>query len=85
MEEVPDSDIPADQSIVASNARLVNYLENILREVEAGRFPLRVSSRRCERFNQFPTGLNARNEVEDIEGIQKLVREIEVLVMLMTD
>jgi hypothetical protein len=71
--------VPRDRSIEASNARLAKYLENILKEVEAGRLPVSVSPVRCERFNFLPLELNAKHEVEDIEGIQEVVRKINLL------
>lgn len=74
-------EVPIDRSIEASNSRLARYLENILKEVEAGRLPLTVSSVRCERFNTYPIELNARYEAGDVEGIQAIVKRINWLLV----
>lgn len=83
MEGENEIKVPDDRSLAASNARLARYLENILNEVEAGRLPIRVSPVRCERFNFLPTKLNARHEAGDIEGIQEVVKEINLLLVLL--
>lgn len=83
MEGEQNVGVPSDRSIEASNARLAKYLENILKEVEAGRLPISVSPVRCERFNTYAIELNARHSVGDIEGIQEVVRKINLLLVML--
>ena len=81
MEGEENVGVPRDRSIEASNARLVKYLENILKEVEAGRLPVSVSPVRCERFNFLPLEINAKHEAGDIAGIQAVVKKINLLLV----
>lgn len=81
MEGEQDVVVPTDRSTEASNLLLARYLENILKEVEAGRLPIKVSPVRCERFNTYPIELNARHSVGDIAGVQEVVRKINLLLV----
>lgn len=50
--------------------RFEQFLERVLRDAEANRFPIPYRLRDCERFNQFPERLNARNEEANPQGIR---------------
>ena len=75
------NELPTDRSREASNARLEIFLERVLSDAEAGRFPIRFSHRDCERFNYFPIELNARHAAGNAKGVEEMVMNIHRVLM----
>lgn len=73
----------ADNSSLTSDQRLEIFLERVLGDVEAGRFPIRCPSSYCERFNTYALELNARHGAGDAEGIREIVGRINRVLILL--
>lgn len=65
----------------SGKVNLSAFLERVLREVDAERFPIKHRRRDCERFNQFPETLNACHQAGDIERLRREIAAVERALM----
>lgn len=74
-------DVPLDAKVTRRrlkppDERFRQFLERVIADAQAARFPIRFRHRDCERFNQFPLRLNALWMDSDIEGIKREINAI---------
>lgn len=65
----------------SGKVNLPAFLERVLDEVEAEKFPIKHRRRDCERFNQFPETLNACHQSGDIERLRREIAAVERALM----
>lgn len=65
----------------SGKVNLPAFLERVLREVDAEKFPIKHRSSDCERFNQFPRTLNACHQAGDIERLRRETAAVERALM----